>query len=163
MLKILDSTEIELEADGFSDELDLKLEELQFHFDEFVENYEAKYKTKILAYVFLGTRFSWYGAIGGNGALQGEYTESLDLRELLNDCDDFQFSITSGRTLQLEKYDHDGTDTMHLRLVTENELLDYYDHVDDYFNLVEYILESGKKPTKVFNSFKKAFEYQLPA
>ncbi|WP_341775885.1 hypothetical protein [Staphylococcus hyicus] len=166
MIKIVDSSEIYLEEMIESslvanDELDLQLEELQYHFLKFVENYERKYKTTIQACVFLGTRFSWYGAIGRNGAMQGEYSEGLDLREVLSDCDDFQFSITSDRTLQLEKHDHDGTNTMQLRLVTENELLDYYDHVNDYFNLAEYILEIGKKPTKVFNSFKKAFEYKV--
>lgn len=137
----------------YTDTLNNELEELNNNLSQFVEDYEARYKTTIVAYAFVGERFSHYGMIGGNGEICGTSSETMKLEHTLNGCDDFAFNITEDKHLELVKMDHDGNNSMKLRLVTKNEFETYQYYSDDYLNLAEFIFKLGKKPTKVSNTF----------
>lgn len=137
----------------YTDTLNNELEELNNNLSQFVEDYEDRYKTKIVAYAFVGERFSHYGMIGRNGEICGTSAENMQLEEALSGCDDFAFNITKDKYLELVKMDHDGSNSMDLRLVTKNEFETYQYYSDDYLNLAEFIFKLGKKPTKVSNTF----------
>lgn len=137
----------------YTDTLNNELEELNNNLSQFVEDYENRYKTKIVAYAFVGSRFSPYGMIGGNNLICGTSAENMQLEEALSGCDDFAFNITKDKYLELVKMDHDGSNSMDLRLVTKNEFETYQYYSDDYLNLAEFIFKLGKKPTKVSNTF----------
>ena len=77
----------------------------------------------------------------------------MKLEHTINGCDDFAFNITEDKHLELVKMDHDGNNSMKLRLVTKNEFETYQYYSDDYLNLAEFIYKLGKKPTKVSNTF----------
>lgn len=142
----------------YSDTLENELENLNFNLQEFVEDYENRYKTKIVAYAFVGSRFSPYGMIGGNNQICGTSAENMQLEEALSGCDDFAFNITKDKYLELVKMDHDGSNSMDLRLVTQNEYDTYQAYMDDYFNLAEFIYELGKRPTKLSNNFCSLYD-----
>lgn len=161
---ILDTMQLSLDVlEETEDEFlyeDIKESELEYINDEvqtFIETYEKRYHTKIAAIAFVGERFSWYGTIGGNGNPVGVSSENLELEECLYGCDDYKLIITDQNTLRLDKLDHDGSNSMEMRLVTENELATYYNYEYDYFNLAEYVYCLEKKPTQLFNQFKLMF------
>lgn len=137
----------------YSDYLEIHLEDLNYNLQSFVEEYEQRYKTKIVAYAFVGERFSHYGMIGGNGDVCGTSSETMKLEHTLNGCDDFAFNITEDKHLELVKMDHDGNNSMKLRLVTQHEYQTYKAYMNDYFNLAEFIYKLGKNPTKLSNNF----------
>ncbi|WP_251522080.1 hypothetical protein [Staphylococcus sp. Marseille-Q6910] len=159
---ILDSMQLAIDLEENNNELDdfLYSQYLEDEIDyinselfNFIEEYEQRYHTKIAAIAFVGERFSWYGSIGGNGTPVGTDSESLRLTDCLVGCDDFAFNITEDKHLELVKMDHDGNNSMKLRLVTKNEFETYQYYSDDYLNLAEFIYKLGKKPTKVSNTF----------
>lgn len=164
---ILDSMQLAIDLEENNNEVDdfLYSQYLEDEIDyinselfNFIEEYEQRYHTKIAAIAFVGERFSWYGSIGGNGTPVGTDSESLRLTDCLVGCDDYKLTITEEGSLRLEKLDHDGTNSMELRLVTENELKTYYHYEYDYFNIAEFIYRLGKAPTKLSKSFKRAYE-----
>ncbi|MCD8845215.1 hypothetical protein [Staphylococcus gallinarum] len=141
------------EMEYYADIIDTELELIEDQLDNFVEYYNQQFNTNIVAYVFVGNRYSGYGSIGGNGQICGVSCEEMCLKEALYGCDDFAFSITESKTLQLMKMDHDGCNTMELRLVTKNEYETFMLYQDDYFNLAEFVYQLNKKATKLNKHF----------
>lgn len=141
----------------YCDILEDQIENINNELFNFIDEYEERYHTKIAAIAFVGDRFSLYGSIGGNGTPVGTDSENLRLTDCLNGCDDYKLIITEDNTLMLEKLDHDGSNSMELRLITENELNTYYRYEYDYFNISEFIYQLDKAPTKLFKSFNNAF------
>lgn len=154
---VLNTIDLALSLDDeemfYGDLLEDKIAMLNDSLNDFVKVYEDRYKTTIVAYAFVGERFSHYGMIGGNGEICGTSSETMKLEHTLNGCDDFAFNITEDKHLELVKMDHDGNNSMKLRLVTKNEFETYQYYSDDYLNLAEFIYKLGKKPTKVSNTF----------
>lgn len=150
------------EEDEFYEEcLENQLEHLNYNLQEFAEEYENRYKTKIAAYTFVGTRFSPYGLIGGNNNICGTSAENMKLEDVLYDCDDFAFNVTEDKHLELIKMDHDGSNAMELRFVTQHEYDTYLTYLDDYLNLAEFIFKLGKKPTKLSKNFQNIYDGNL--
>lgn len=160
---VLNTIDLALSLDDeemfYGDLLEDEIAMLNDSLNEFVKVYENRYKTKIVAYAFVGNRFSPYGFIGGNGRICGVPCENRNIEEALQGCDDFAFNITKDKHLELVKMDHDGNTTMELRLVTQNEMATYEAFMDDYFNLAEFIYQLGKQPTKLGNTFMSEFGY----
>lgn len=157
--KLLDSIDFTNEEDEFLQQelMDDSLWLLNDALSDFVEEYEKRYKTNIAAFAFVGERASHYGAIGGNGQSCGVPCESKDIREALEGCNGFEFNITEDKTFEIRKFDHDGSNCMELRLVTQNEYNTYRIYLDDYFNLAEFVFNLGKEPTKLSNTFIQQF------
>src|SRR5699024_7434140 len=87
----------------------------------FISRYEKRYRTDIYNIVFIGSRSSRYGAIGGNGRTVGKEASSIDIRDMNYDYDRIAFYITADNKLLLKTADHDGNNYMELVLVTERE------------------------------------------
>lgn len=159
---VLNTIDLALSLDDeemfYGDLLEDEIAMLNDSLNDFVKVYENRYKTKIVAYAFVGSRFSPYGMIGGNNLICGTSAENMQLEEALSGCDDFAFNITKDKYLELVKMDHDGSNSMDLRLVTQNEYDTYQAYMDDYFNLAEFIYELGKKPTKLSNNFCSLYD-----
>lgn len=150
---------IDLDEEEFYTEcLENQLEHLNYNLYQFVKEYEKRYKTKIAAYAFVGERFSPYGMIGGNNQICGTSSENMQLEEVLYGCDDFAFNITEDKHLELIKMDHDGSNSMDLRLITQNEYETYKTYLDDYLNLAEFVYKLGKNPTKLSKAFYHIYD-----
>ncbi|WP_281512330.1 hypothetical protein [Mammaliicoccus vitulinus] len=159
-IKLLDSMDLINDEDEYLQQelMDDSLWMLNDALSKFVKDYEKRYKTSIAAFAFVGERASHYGAIGGNGRICGVPCENKDIGEALEGCDGFEFNITEDKTFELRKIDHDGSNFMELRLVTQNEYNTYQIYLEDYFNLAEFIFNLGKKPTKMSNDFIQQFK-----
>ena len=120
----------------------------------FISRYEKRYKTDISNIVFIGSRCSRYGAIGGSGRTVGKEASSIDLRDVGFDYDRFAFRITADNELQLVTADHDGTNYMQLVLVTEREQQQADDAGED---IRAYIDDKAKSSSKLDNKFLAAF------
>lgn len=153
-IDVLEETENEF---LYEDIRETELENINNEVQVFIETYEKRYHTDIAAIAFVGERFSWYGSIGGNGNPVGTSSEYLELEDCLYGCDDFKLIITERNTLRLDKLDHDGCNSMEMRLVTKNEISTYYNYENDYINLAEYVYCLEKEPTKLSNHFKLMF------
>lgn len=146
---IFDTQDIE-EHEFIDGELDYLSSELQ----AFISRYEKRYKTDISNIVFIGSRCSRYGAIGGSGRTVGKEASSIDLRDVGFDYDRFAFRITADNKLQLVTADHDGTNYMQLVLVTEREQQQADDAGAD---IRAFIDDKEKRSTKLDNKFLEAF------
>ena len=146
---IFDTQDIE-EHEFIDGELDYLSSELQ----AFISRYEKRYKTDISNIVFIGSRSSRYGAIGGSGRTVGKEASSIDLRDIGFNYDRFAFRITADNRLQLVTADHDGSNYMQLVLVTERE----QQHADDAgVDIRAFIDDKAKRSSKLDNKFLAAF------
>lgn len=146
---IFDTQDIE-EHEFIDGELDYLSSELQ----AFISRYEKRYKTDISNIVFIGSRCSRYGAIGGSGRTVGKEASSIDLRDVGFDYDRIAFYITADNKLQLVTADHDGTNYMQLVLVTEREQAQADDAGEDIRVVID---DKAKRSTKLDNKFLEAF------
>lgn len=153
-----DLTENELEDmayssanDVYSDYLNDGVDYIQYELNQFIKRYEKRYSTKIDTLLFTGTRSSHYGSIGGAGAELGGTAE--DITDLLQQLTPDEFSINiEDNKLQIETYDHDGTNYLNMILITENESDKAYNSNTDIRDMFRY-----KKYTKLDKQFKKTF------
>lgn len=146
---IFDTQDIE-EHEYIDAELDYLSSELQ----AFISRYEKRYRTEIYNIVFIGSRCSRYGAIGGSGRTVGKEAGSIDLRDVGFDYDRIAFFITADDKLQLVTADHDGTNYMELVLVTEREQAQADDAGAD---IRAFIDDKAKRSSKLDNKFLAAF------
>lgn len=126
---------------------------------EFIKRYEKRYRTIISTIVFLGSRSSHYGSIGGGGADVGISANGINLQHMYFDADDVEYNIEDGH-LNLVTYDHDGRNYMTMILVTENEV----EKADALgLDIREYLDGNGinKSPTKLDKAFLNAFGYEV--
>ena len=146
---IFDTQDIE-ENEYIDSELDYLSSELK----AFISRYEKRYKTDIDNIVFIGSRSSRYGAIGGSGRTVGKEASSIDIRDMNYDYDRIAFYITADNKLQLITVDHDGTNHMELVLVTSREQAQADDAGAD---IRAYIDDKAKRSSKLDNEFLAAF------
>lgn len=146
---IFDTQDIE-EHEYIDGELDYLSSELK----AFIMRYEKRYKTDIDNIVFIGSRRSRYGAIGGSGRTVGKEASSIDLRDMEFDYDRIAFYITADNKLQLITADHDGTNYMELVLVTSREQAQADDAGAD---IRAYIDDKAKSSSRLDNKFLAAF------
>ena len=147
--EIFDTQDIE-EPEYIDDELDYLSSELQ----AFISRYEKRYKTDIDNIVFIGSRASRYGAIGGSGRTVGKEASSNDLRDMNFNYDRIAFNITADNKLQLITADHDGTNFMELVLVTSREQAQADDAGEDIRVVID---NKAKRSSKLDNEFLAAF------
>lgn len=146
---IFDTQDIE-EHEYIDGELDYLSSELQ----AFISRYEKRYKTDISNIVFIGSRCSRYGAIGGSGRTVGKEASSIDLRDIGFNYDRFAFRITADNKLQLITADHDGTNYMELVLVTSREQAQADESGADIRVVID---DKAKRSSKLDNEFLAAF------
>lgn len=142
--------QLELSEDHIESELDYLAAELQ----AFIARYEGRYRTEVYNIVFIGSRSSRYGAIGGAGATVGKAAGSVNLRDMEIQYDRFAFYITADNKLQLVTADHDGTNFMELILVTEREQQQADDAGADIRVIID---DKAKRSTKLDKNFLAAF------
>ena len=145
---IFDTQDIE-EHEYIDSELDYLSSELQ----AFISRYEKRYRTEISNIVFIGSRRSRYGAIGGGGRTVGKEASSNDLRDIDFNYDRIAFYITADNKLQLVTADHDGTNHMELVLVTSREQAQADELGAD---IRAYIDDKAKRSTKLDKKFLAA-------
>ena len=145
---IFDTQDIE-EYEYIESELDYLSSELQ----AFISRYEKRYRTEIYNIIFIGSRSSRYGAIGGNGRTVGKEASSIDIRDMNYDYDRIAFYITADNKLLLKTADHDGTNYMKLVLVTEREQQQADESGAD---IRAYIDDKAKRSSKLDNKFLAA-------
>jgi len=153
-----DLTENELEDmaynsvnDVYNDFLNEGIDYIQYELNQFIKRYEKRYSTKIDTLLFTGTRSSHYGYIGGAGAELGGTAK--DITDLLQQLTPDEFTINiEDNTLQIETYDHDGTNYLNMILITENESDKAYNSDTDIRDMFRY-----KKHTTLDKQFKKTF------
>ena len=146
---IFDTQDIE-EHEFIDGELDYLSSELL----AFISRYEKRYRTEISNIVFIGSRSSRYGAIGGGGRTVGKEASSIDLRDMNYDYDRIAFYITADNKLQLVTADHDGTNFMELVLVTSREQAQADDAGEDIRVVID---DKAKRSSKLDNEFLAAF------
>ena len=146
---IFDTQDIE-EHEYIDSELDYLSSELK----AFISRYESRYRTDISNIVFIGSRRSRYGAIGGSGRTVGKEASSIDIRDMNYDYDRIAFYITADNKLRLITADHDGTNHMELVLVTSREQAQADDAGAD---IRAYIDDKAKRSSKLDNEFLAAF------
>lgn len=132
---------------------------ISWELKKFIERYEKRYRTAINTIVFLGSRSSQYGSIGGGGADVGIDANGINLKDMYFNADNIEYNIEDGY-LNLVTYDHDGRNYMTMILVTENEVA----KADALgLDIREYLDGSGinKSPTKLDSTFLKAFGYKV--
>lgn len=142
--------EHELSEDHIESELDYLAAELQ----AYISRYESRYRTEIYNIVFIGSRSSRYGAIGGNGHTVGKAAGGVNLRDMDFNYDRIAFSITADSRLQLVTADHDGCNYMELILVTEREQQQADDAGAD---IRAYIDDKAKRSCRLDKKFLAAF------
>lgn len=147
--EIFDTQSIE-EHEFLGSELDYLAAELK----AYISRYEGRYKTEVSNIVFIGSRRSRYGAIGGNGHTVGREAGSVDLNDMDFNYDRMAFFITADNKLLLKTADHDGSNTMELILVTSREQAQADESGDD---IRVYIDGKAKRSVKLDNKFKAAF------
>lgn len=131
---------------------------LNEEFGAFIERFEKRYKTSIANIVFIGNRSSNYGWIGGSGHKVGRETgRSMDLSNVVGNCDNVEFEITDDKKLRLITYDHDGANYMEAILVTESEQSIADERYDDIRIFLD---EKGKLSTRLDKAFLHAFAYE---
>lgn len=128
--------------------------------DRIVKWYEKRYNTVAHSLVFIGQRSSHYGRIGGNGAEGGYYCDAQDTEKLFDHLggDDVRIYIENG-IVNVEEYDHDGTNHTEMYILTENEweILDAReDGYQDSYDVVNFVNSKGKNPVKVPNKLMKS-------
>ena len=146
--EIFDTQDIE-ENEYIESELDYLSSELQ----AFISRYEKRYKTDISNIVFIGSRTSRYGAIGGSGRTVGKEASSIDLRDMNFNYDRFAFHITADNKLQLVTADHDGSNFMELVLVTSREQAQADELGEDIRVVID---DKAKRSTKLDKKFLAA-------
>ena len=146
--EIFDTQDIE-ENEYIESELDYLSSELQ----AFISRYEKRYKTDISNIVFIGSRTSRYGAIGGSGRTVGKEASSIDLRDMNFNYDRFAFHITADNKLQLVTADHDGSNFMELVLVTSREQAQADESGEDIRVVID---DKAKRSTKLDKKFLAA-------
>ena len=146
--EIFNTQDIE-ENEYIESELDYLSSELQ----AFISRYEKRYKTDISNIVFIGSRSSRYGAIGGSGRTVGKEASSIDLRDMNFNYDRFAFHITADNKLQLVTADHDGSNFMELVLVTSREQAQADESGEDIRVVID---DKAKRSTKLDKKFLAA-------
>lgn len=138
--------------DSYSDYLQDEIDYISDVIYRFVARYEKRYNTTITDVAFIGGRSSHYGSIGGAGASVGRVKDIEDIESIFM-ADEFSISITDNKNLQFNAYDHDGTNSMQMVLMTENERnkVEYmeYDYSDSDF----LVYLQSKKATRLDNEF----------
>lgn len=136
-------------------------ERIEFEFDylaaelkAYISRYEQRYKTEIYNVVFIGSRASRFGALGGGGSTVGREAGSVDLNDIIFDYDRIAFYITADNKLLLKTADHDGTNYMKLVLVTEREQQQADEMSED---IRAYIDDKAKRSSRLDNKFLAAF------
>lgn len=132
-----------------------QLEDFNEALKGFLKRYEKRYSTSVHSIVFLGTRSSHYGWIGGAGDAVGKHFIG-EVKWI--DADAFSFHMTEDRTLELRTHDHDGTNSMEMIVITQNE----YDHayeVEYEEDMRVYMSNKGKRATKLDKQFLNYFGY----
>lgn len=118
--------------------------------------YEQRYHTEVAGFIGIGERSSWYGYIGGNGAKflrwcgVGE-TDKFFAKILGYNTDDFELEICDNM-LTISGFDHDGVNSLDIKIVTEREYEKFENAQDDYYqgDYQTYIEEhKTPEPTKV--------------
>lgn len=146
---IFDTQDIE-EHEYIESELDYLSSELK----AFITRYESRYRTDISNIVFIGSRRSRYGAIGGSGRTVGKEASGTDLRDMEFDYDRIAFYITADNKLQLITADHDGANYMELVLVTSREQAQADESGEDIRVIID---DKAKRSSKLDNKFLAAF------
>lgn len=134
--------------------IESELNYLSIELKAFISRYEKRYKTDIDNIVFIGSRRSRYGAIGGSGRTVGKEASSIDLRDIGFNYDRFAFHITADNKLQLITADHDGTNYMELVLVTSREQAQADESGEDIRVVID---DKAKRSSKLDNEFLAAF------
>lgn len=142
--------EYELSEDHIESEFDYLAAELQ----AFISRYEKRYRTEIYNIVFIGSRRSRYGALGGGGLTVGKAAGSVNLSDMEFQYDRIAFNITADRTLQLVTADHDGSNYMELILVTSKEQQQADDAGADIRVIID---DKAKRSSRLDNKFLAAF------
>ena len=120
----------------------------------FISRYEKRYRTEIYNIVFIGSRASRYGALGGGGRTVGKEAGSVNLSDMEFQYDRIAFYITADNKLLLKTADHDGTNYMKLVLVTEREQQQADDKGED---IRAFIDDKAKRSCRLDNKFLAAF------
>ena len=134
--------------------IESEFEYLAAELKAFISRYEKRYRTEIYNIVFIGSRASRYGALGGGGRTVGKEAGSIDIRDMEFQYDRIAFYITADNKLLLKTADHDGTNYMKLVLVTEREQQQADDAGED---IRAFIDDRAKRSSRLDNEFLKAF------
>lgn len=144
-------------SDDFYQYYEDELDNVFYPVQNFIKRYEKRYNTSVSLLAFIGSRFSHYGSIGGNGTIVGRIVELDCFHDIGTDSDSIELRIDEDKNLELIRHDHDGTNSMYMILVTESEIekierkYGYADH-EDILHEIE-----NKKPTTLDNKFIKGF------
>lgn len=143
--------------DDFYQYYEDEIDNVFYSLENFIKRYEKRYKTSVSLLAFIGSRSSYYGAIGGNGAIVGRIVELDSFHDIGIYSDSIELRVNENKSLELVRRDHDGTNTMNMILVTESEIekienkYGYVDHSDILREI------ANKKATKLDNKFIKSF------
>lgn len=148
----MDDTAYSWANDMNTESIHMERDYIQEELDRFIKRYEKRYGTSINTLLFVGSRYSHYGAIGGNGASLGGTAD--DLRDLFRQLcpDDYSIEVSEENTLVINTGDHDGTNRFEMVLITENEAEraeNAWEDIRDMFR--------DKKPTKLDKAFRAVF------
>ena len=134
--------------------IESEFEYLAAELKAFISRYEKRYRTEIYNIVFIGSRASRYGAIGGGGRTVGKEAGSIDIRDMEFQYDRIAFYITADNKLLLKTADHDGTNYMKLVLVTEREQQQADDAGEDIRVIID---DKAKRSSRLDRKFMEAF------
>ena len=114
---------LNLKGDGYvtQDYFDCEMESVKSILDALIKRYEARYNTEIVSLLLVSKRYSPYGSIGGNGATGYRFINDTDLFSVDWHADDIRIAIEDG-VLKFTTYDHDGTSSAMVKLITRNML-----------------------------------------
>ncbi len=114
---------LNLEVDSYitQDYFDCEIESVKSILDTLIKRYEDRYKTEIVSLLLVSKRYSPYGSIGGNGSTGYRFINDTDLFSVNWHADDIRIAIEDG-ILKFTTYDHDGTSSAMVKLITRNML-----------------------------------------
>ena len=114
---------LNLKGDGYvtQDYFDCEMECVKSILDALIKRYESRYNTEIVSLLLVSKRYSPYGSIGGNGATGYRFINDTDLFSVDWHADDIRIAIEDG-VLKFTTYDHDGTSSAMVKLITRNML-----------------------------------------
>lgn len=114
---------LNLEIDDYvtQDYFDCEIESVKSILDALIKRYEARYKTEIISLLLVAKRYSPYGSIGGNGSTGYRFINDTDLFSVDWHADNIRIVIEDG-VLKFTTYDHDGTSSAMVKLITSNML-----------------------------------------
>lgn len=132
----------------FWNQVEVELDNIKYDLNDFALRYNKRYNTVISLELWIGTRSSRYGSIGGAGASVGALVNNIDELINMSNASDFDIVITDEKHLEINFHDHDGTNSMKLSFIPES--LEY----KNGDNVVSY---EGRRPTKLDKEFINSF------